>query len=49
MEQIITNIWNLNALISGILVFILLTVILFLLIVNFIFYPFRRRNDNFDN
>lgn len=46
MEQIIHNIWQLNALLGGILVFLVLVIITFMALGTIIFAPFRRNNDN---
>lgn len=46
MEQMVSNIWLLNALIGGILVFLILVVISLMLLTSIIFAPFRRNNDD---
>lgn len=46
MEQMINNIWQLNALIGGVLVFLILIVITLLLLVGIIFAPFRRKDED---
>ena len=49
MEQIITNIWNLNALLGGIVTFLILLVLIimaFLGLCGAVFTPFRRKNDD---
>lgn len=46
MEQIINNIWQLNALLGGILVFLLLVIITIMALVTIIFAPFRKNNDD---
>ena len=46
MEQMISNIWQLNALISGILVFLILVVATLMMLVTILFAPFRKNiND----
>lgn len=49
MEQMITNIWNINALLGGIVVFLILLLLIimaFLGLCGAIFSPFRRRNND---
>lgn len=46
MEQMINNIWQLNALIGGILVFLILVIITFMALATIIFAPFRKNNDD---
>lgn len=46
MEQMINNIWQLNALLGGILVFLLLVIITVMTLGAIIFAPFRRNNDD---
>jgi uncharacterized membrane protein YqjE len=46
MEQMINNIWQLNALIGGILLFLFLIFITLMLLVAILFAPFRRNNDD---
>lgn len=46
MEQMISNIWQLNALLGGILVFLILGVAIIMAIITIVFAPFRRNNDD---
>jgi hypothetical protein len=43
MEQMITNIWNLNALLGGILVFLILVILCFFVLISMFLYPFRSK------
>lgn len=45
MEQMISNIWQLNALIGGILVFLILVIITFMALLAIVFAPFRRKDE----
>lgn len=46
MEQMISNIWQVNALLGGILVFLILVTATFLTLLMIIFAPFRKNNDD---
>lgn len=48
MEQMITNIWNLNALISGILVFLFLVFLTIFTILAIFLFPFRHKMNDLD-
>ena len=47
MSEMISNIWNLNALLSGVLVFLLLVLVSFVILIEIVFYPFRHKNDEY--
>jgi len=44
MSEMISNIWSINAILAGILVFILLLIALFIVLVGTITAPFRKKD-----
>jgi len=48
MGEMISNIWQLNALLSGVLVFLLLVLTIFMTLIAVVFAPFRHKNDEYE-